>query len=58
MKLTYLENPSTSKGEFQEPPLSPKPNYSSGYQLDPWLIATVWHYPSQGTMMKILANTC
>jgi hypothetical protein len=41
MEPTYLENPSASKGEFQEPPLSPKPNHSSGYELHPWLIAMI-----------------
>jgi hypothetical protein len=45
MKPTTNSNPSASKGEFQEPPLSPKPNRSSSYELHPWLIATVQALP-------------
>ena len=49
MKPTIpFQNPSASKGEFQEPPLSPKPNCSSAYELHPWLIATVQALPFSG----------
>jgi hypothetical protein len=43
------------KGEFQEPPLSPKPNRSSGYELHPWLIAIVQALPFLGHENK---NPC
>ena len=42
MNTTPIKNHPTSKGEFHEPPLSPKPNHSSGYELHPGLIAMVW----------------
>jgi hypothetical protein len=41
MNSTPIPYWSVSKGEFQEPPLSLKPNHSSGYELHPGLIAMV-----------------
>ena len=45
-----IPNPtlSTSKGEFHEPPLSPKPKFSSGSGLHPSFIAMVWAQPFSG----------
>jgi hypothetical protein len=48
MKPTSVANPFASKGEFQEPPLSLKPNRSSGYELHPGLIAMVRALPFSG----------
>jgi hypothetical protein len=39
MKTTPIQHWSASKGEFHEPPLPPKPTFSSGYELHPGLIA-------------------
>jgi hypothetical protein len=46
MMPTSLANPSTSKGEFPEPPL--KPNHSSGGELYPSLKAMVRAQPFSG----------
>jgi hypothetical protein len=48
MNPTPLKNCFASKGEFLEPPLSPKPNRSSGCGLCPSLIAMVWAQPFLG----------
>jgi hypothetical protein len=48
MKPTSVANPSASKGEFQEAPLSQKLNRSSGYELHPGLIDMVWALPFSG----------
>jgi hypothetical protein len=48
MKPTSVANPSASKGEFQEPPLSLKLNHSSGYELHSGLIAMVRALPFSG----------
>jgi hypothetical protein len=48
MKPTSVANPSASKGEFQEPPPSPKPNHSPRYELHPTLIAIVQALPFLG----------
>jgi hypothetical protein len=48
MNPTPLKNCFASKGEFLEPPLSPKPNHSSGYGLCPSLIAMVRAQPFLG----------
>jgi hypothetical protein len=48
MKPTSVANPSASKGEFQEPPLSLKLNHSSGYVLHSGLIAMVQALPFLG----------
>ena len=46
MKPTSTPYPSASKGEFSKPP--PKPNFSSGYELRPGLIAIVRAQPFSG----------
>ena len=46
MKPTSFQNQSASKGEFSEPP--PKPNFSSGCELHPSLIAMVRAQPFSG----------
>ena len=48
MKPTSLQNPSVSKGEFSEPPLSSKPTLSSGCELCPSLVAMVQAQPFLG----------
>jgi hypothetical protein len=48
MNPTPLKNRFASKGEFLEPPLSPKPNRSSGCGLRPSLIAVVRVQPFPG----------
>jgi hypothetical protein len=48
MNSTPIHNPSISKGEFHEPPPSPKPNRSSSYELHPSLIAMVQAQPFSG----------
>jgi hypothetical protein len=48
MKPTSVANPSASKEEFQEPPLSLKLNHSSGYELHPGLISMVRALPFSG----------
>jgi hypothetical protein len=48
MKPTSVANPSASKEEFQEPPLSLKLNRSSGYEPHPGLIAMVRALPFLG----------
>jgi hypothetical protein len=45
MNSTPIPYRSVSKGEFQEPPLSPKPNCPSSYELHLGLIAMVWALP-------------
>jgi hypothetical protein len=45
MNSTPILYQSVSKGEFQEPPLSPKPNHPSGYELHLGLIAMVRALP-------------
>ena len=46
MKQTPNPYLSSLKGEFSKPP--PKPNFSSGYELHPGLIAMVWAQPFSG----------
>jgi hypothetical protein len=48
MNPTPIHNLLASKGEFNEPPLSPKPNHSFGYELHPGLIAMVRALPFSG----------
>ena len=48
MKSTPIQYRSTSKGEFHEPPLPPKPTFSSGCELCPGLIAMVQAQPFIG----------
>jgi hypothetical protein len=48
MNQTPIHKPSILKGESHEPPLSLKPNYSSGYELHPGLIAMVQVLPFLG----------
>jgi hypothetical protein len=47
MKLTPIQNPSTSNGKFLEPPLSIS-KFSSGYELHAGLIAMVQALPFSG----------
>jgi len=46
MKTTPIQYRSASKGEFSEPP--PKPNFLTGCELRPGLIAMVWAQPFSG----------
>ena len=55
MKPTQNPNPSTSKGEFREPPHS-KPNRSSSYEFHPSLIAMVWLQPFSGVEIENPGN--
>jgi hypothetical protein len=48
MKPTSIANPFASKGEFQEPPLPPKPIRSSSYELHQGLVAMVRAIPFSG----------
>ena len=45
MKTTPIQYRFASKGEFHEPPLPPKPTFSSGCELCPGLIAMVRAQP-------------